>query len=170
MKQAFYHMNPGTVIKGLLLTVLAASSMCAQDATTNQVVMLQVKELNKIDLIGGPLTLVIGGSGGNSVQSGTATDVSTKLLWTSNASNRKIAVASNIASPRFVLRIQAEQLSPGAGVAEPEVTLTNGEPHDLILGVQRAAGSCTLKFTAAAGPEEGVGTESHLITYTITGC
>jgi hypothetical protein len=132
--------------------------------------MLQVRELNKIGLIGGPLTLRIGSLSEDALKPDVAVNASTKLLWTSNGDNRKIAVASNITSPRFILRIRAEQLSPGAGIAEPEVTLKDNEPRDLILEVRRSAGSCTLKFTAAADAEQGVGSESHLITYTITGC
>ncbi len=152
----------------MALTLFGAEVSRSQDRTTTQVVMLQVREINKIDLVGGAVTLQLSDASGDRIED--AVDASTKLLWTSNGDDRKIAVASNVTSPRFVLRIQAEQLSPGSGIAEPEVTLSDKAPHDLILGVHRTAGGCTLKFTAASGPEEGRGLESHLITYTITGC
>ncbi len=141
----------------------------SQQATSTQVVTLRVMELNKIDLVGGPLTLQINSVNDNTVQPNPATDASTKLFWTSNGDARKIAVGSNVASPRFILRIEAAKSGSGAGIAEPEVTLSDNAPHDLILGVQRSAGSCKLTFTAVAEVEQGIGSESHLITYTITG-
>ena len=168
MKRTAFHRKPGLVIPLVAFTILAVQFARAQDRTTTQLVMLQVREINKIGLVGGAVTLQVGSAGGDRLEP--STDASTRLLWTSNGDNRKIAVASNVTSPRFVLRIQAEQINPGSGVAEPEVTLSDNEPHDLILGVRRTAGGCTLKFTAAAEPEEGIGSESHLITYTITGC
>ena len=152
-------------ITGILVTQLAYS----QQAKSAQVVMLSVLELNKIDLVGGSLTLQINAINDNAVQPNAAVDASTKLLWTSNGNARKIAVASNIASPRFILRIEAEKSGSGAGRAEPEVTLSDNSPRDLILGVERSAGSCKLKFTAMAEVGQGIGSESHLITYTITG-
>ena len=141
----------------------------SQQATSTQVVTLRVMELNKIDLVGGPLTLQVNSINDDAGEPNPAIDASTKLLWTSNGDARKIAVGTDIASPRFILKIEAEKSGSGTGVAEPEVTLSDNSPHDLILGVQRSAGSCKLKFTAMASVEEGVGSESHLITYTITG-
>ncbi len=170
MKMIQHDRTPDVAIKLLLFFLLVLQRVAAQDATATQTVMLQVQELNKIDLVGGSLTLQINRIDDAARGPNPAVDVSTKLLWTSNGESRKIAVASDVTSSRFVLKIQAERLSPGSGVAKPEVTLSDNEPHDLILGVQRAAGSCTLKFTALANAAEGTGLESHLITYTITGC
>ena len=68
-----------------------------------------------------------------------------------------------------MLKIEAEKSGPGVGIAEPEVTLSDNAPHDLIVGVERSSGTCTLRFTAVANVEQGIGSEMHLITYTITG-
>jgi hypothetical protein len=157
------------LVDSLLLALFVVPGAYGQKATSAQVIVLQVKQLNKINLIGGPLTLQINSVDDNATEPTPAVDASTKLLWTSNGDNGKIAVGSNITSPRFTLRIEAGAISPGAGIAEPEVTLSDNEPHNLILGVQRSAGSCTLKFTAIADVDQGVGSESRLITYTITG-
>lgn len=169
MQRNFKHIFPGIVFLIALAAILPDQRVYAQQGTSTQVVTLRVMELNKIDLVGGPLTLQINSIHDDAPQPSPAVDASTKLLWTSNGNARKIAVGSNIASPRFILKIEAEKSSSGAGIAEPEITLSDNAPRDLILGVQRSAGSCHLKFTAIADVEEGTGTESRLITYTITG-
>jgi hypothetical protein len=152
-----------------LIGILSAQAVYSQQATSTQVVTLRVVELNKIDLVGGALTLQISNIDENAGQPNPAIDASTKLLWTSNGDARKIAVGSDVVSPRFILKIEAKKSGSGNGFAQPEVTLSDNSPHDLILGVQRSAGSCNLRFTAVATAEQGVGSESHLITYTITG-
>ncbi len=153
---------------GLIATLFAQRSYSQQAAST-QVVTLRVMELNKIGLVGGPLTLQISSIDENATQPNAAIDAGTTLLWTSNGDSRKIAVGSDLVSPRFILKIEAKKSGSGPGVAQPEVTLSDNSPHDLILGVQKSAGSCNLRFTALATTEQGVGSESHLITYTITG-
>ncbi len=162
-------MNRTTTIFGMVLGLLIVPPAFGQKSTARQTITLQVMELNKLDLVGGPLTLQIGGVNDGALEPNPATDASTKLYWTSNGDTRKIAVASNITSPNFILRIEAEKAGNGPGKAEPEVTLSDNAPHDLLVGVERSSGSCTLKFTALANVAAGVGTEQHLITYTITG-
>ena len=169
MKWILKNISLDIVIAVALLGIPLSQRAFSQQVTSTQVVTLRVMELNTIDLVGGPLTLQINTIDDNAAQPNPAIDASTKLLWTSNGDARKIAVGSDIASPRFILKIEAEKSSPGAGIAQPEVTLSDNSPHDLILGVERSAGSCKLKFTAMAAVEEGSGSESHLITYTITG-
>ena len=169
MRWNLRHIILDIVIGGALVGVVATQSAFAQQATSTQVVTLRVMELNKIDLVGGPLTLQVNSINENAGQPNPAIDASTKLLWTSNGDARKIAVGSNITSPRFVLKIEAEKTGVGTGIAQPEVTLSNNAQHDLILGVQRSAGSCKLKFSAVADVAQGIGAESYLITYTITG-
>jgi hypothetical protein len=93
---------------------------------------------------------------------------STKLVWTSNGDSRKITVASNNSSSRYSLRLAAEDVSAGAGLAASEVSFLDNATRDLIVGVTRSAGSCTLRFTGSAAVEQGTGIENHLITYTIT--
>jgi len=169
MNKILKHITLDIVSLILLTGILGIRRSFSQEATSTQVVTLRVMELNKIDLVGGPLTLRINSINEGTVEPNPAIDASTKLLWTSNGDARKIAVASDIASPRFKLKIEAEKSGSGPGIAQPEVTLADDSPHDLILGVQRSAGSCQLKFTAVADVAQGTGSESHLITYTITG-
>lgn len=169
MKKKLSHIILNIVTLTAFTAILGTQSAYGQGATSTQVITLRVLELNTIDLVGGPLTLQINTINDNTAQPDPAVDNSTKLLWTSNGDSRKIAVGSNVASPRFILKIEAEKSGSGAGIAQPEVTLSDNAPHDLILGVQRSAGSCQLRFTAIADAEQGTGSESRLITYTITG-
>lgn len=169
MRRHSLHRIPDIVVALAFLSMAVAGVASAQQVSSSQVVTLRVMELNKIDLVGGPLTLQISSISENMAQPSPAVDASTKLLWTSNGDARKIAVGSNIASPQFILKIEAEKSGSGPGIAQPEVTLSDNAPHDLILGVQRSAGSCQLKFTAIADVQQGIGTETRLITYTITG-
>ncbi len=162
-------MIPKAILLLILLTLSVAQSTRAQKASTRQIVTLRVMELNKLKLVGGPLTLRVAGVDANAVQPNPESDASTTLYWTSNGDTRKIAVASDITSPKFVLKIEAEKTGKGNWMAEPAVTLSDNMPHDLVVGVERSSGSCTLKFTALANVEAGVGSEQHLITYTITG-
>ncbi len=166
------HIHNGIRETAILIMVLGISAIqtsFGQKSAARQILTLQVMELNKLDLVGGPLTLQIVGLNEDAVQPSPVTDANTKLYWTSNGDTRKIAVASNITSPKFVLKIEAEKTGTGAWTPEPEVTLSDNAPHDLVVGVERSSGSCTLKVTALANVEAGTGSEQHLITYTITG-
>jgi hypothetical protein len=157
------------IVSLAILLAFFAPSTWAQKSVATQVVTLRVMELSKVDLVGGPLKLQVSKIDEKAFQPEPATDASTKLLWTSNGENRKITVASNATSSRFLLRIEADGVSEGSGIPANGVTLADQDPHDLILSVRRSAGSCRLKFTAQANAEQGIGTESHLLTYTITG-
>lgn len=94
----------------------------------------------------------------------TVTDRSTRLLWGTNASARKVTASSSLASPRFTLLLLA--LDPTRGSAGPEFALS-AVPHDLLLGVGRSSGWCTLQYTAVALASQGTGTETHIVTFTV---
>lgn len=168
MKASLHHRTLDIVV-GIAILALGFFPLRAQESATRQVLILRVVELSKIDLVGGPLILRINAIDVNANEPNPAVDAKTKLLWTSNGDDSKITVGSNHVSSRFTLRLEAESISPGAGLAASEVMLKENQPQDLILGVRRSAGSCTLRFTAVANVEQGTGSESHLVTYTITG-
>ena len=106
----------------MVIGIFMSQRALSQTSSTRQLVTLQVMELNKLDLEGGPLTLQIGSVNDGAVEPNPETDANTKLCWTSNGDTRKIAVGSNIASPKFILKIEAEKSGNGSGIAEPEVT------------------------------------------------
>jgi hypothetical protein len=63
----------------------------------------------------------------------------------------------------------ALDVSNSAGVPVPEVILSDNTTKDLVIGVSRASGRCKIKFTAAAKISDGIGSETYIITYTISG-
>ena len=94
----------------------------------------------------------------------TVTDQSTNLLWGVNSSGRKVTVSTNLASPRYTLKILA--MNPTQGMAAPEVTLSSA-PQDLLLGIGRSSGTCTLRYTGTALASQGTGNDIHVITFTV---
>lgn len=152
--------------KAASVLFIVTTSLLGQASQARQVVTLQVVELNKIDLSAGKrLGLTI-----DELSSQTAAvSTKTKLVWTSNGENRKITVATNSSQSRYLLRVEPENVNASSTVAASGVSFSDNSTHDLIVGVSRSAGSCTLKFMGIADVVQGPGTESHLITYTITG-
>lgn len=151
------------------LAAVAVGSAFAQDASTTQTLTLQVAETNRIDVSQRSLTMVINQASletGNPVE---ATNDDGNLIWITNGENKKITVATNNASPRFLVRVQALDITGSTGVAAPEITLKDNTTRDLVMGITRCWGKCKIRFMASAKISDGVGTETHIITYTITG-
>lgn len=169
-------MKPNTILKQtppvlLLALCLAMSpaSAVAQGVSTRQIVTLEVLELNKIDVNLNALTMIIQEA---DVQAGVPLPVSNSdgaLFWMTNGENKKITVASNIAAPRFTLRLQATDVLQDAGVSLPEIALNDAQTKDFIVGVSRTIGRCHIRYTASTLVAAGVGRETYVITYTITG-
>jgi hypothetical protein len=156
-------------ISKTLVTVLTmASSLHAQGSSAQQGLILRVMELNKLGLIGGSLKLTIDKIHANQFAPAPAVNANTTLLWTSNGENKKITVASSNNNPRYALRVAPQEMSPGAGVAAPEVSFSDNKNHDFIVGLNRAAGKCVIQFTAATELAKGIGSDTHVITFTIT--
>lgn len=154
-----------TLAAALLILLLQPASQ-AQNGKAQQQLIMRVNELSAIDLSVPSLNLIINQAPieGDFI---TASNSDGFLLWTTNGENRKITVASDQPSPRYTLKVLAENISNKGGVAGPEVTLNDDKNHDLILGVSRTAGRCVLRLTAISTLEEGIGSESRLLTYTI---
>lgn len=156
------------ISKVLACLILAAASLQAQGSTTKQVLTLQVMELNKIDLVGGSLALVINNVDPNDLYPLPSANTKTTLVWTSNGESKKITVARNGTSPKYSLRVVAENITSRTGLAASEVTFSDYSTHDLIVGVSKSSGRCVIRFTAVASVEQGTGLDMHVITFTIT--
>jgi hypothetical protein len=91
-------------------------------------------------------------------------DANTQLLWGVNSSAKKITAASSLASPRFTLKVFA--LNPSKGTSAAEFVL-NSAAHDLLLNIGRSSGSCVLRYTAQALASQGVGSDLHVVTFTV---
>ena len=152
-----------TISKVLACLILAIGSLKAQ-GSINQVLTLQVMELNKIDLAAG---LAVNSVDPTDFAQLCATGAKTTLVWTSNGEDKKITVAIS-GAPRDGLRIIAEEISPAAGVTSAEVRISKNSTRDLIVGVTKSAGKCVIRFTATSIAGQGIGTDTNVITFTIT--
>jgi hypothetical protein len=95
---------------------------------------------------------------------GPVTNTATSLLWGINSSLKKVTVATNLAAPKYTLKLLA--VSPSTGTAAPEVTLST-IAADFMTNIGRSSGTCTLQYSGYALASTGVGSDSHTITFTI---
>lgn len=168
MSRSLKHIAP-RVSKVVALLWLAAASALGQEGSTSQTLTLQVFETNKIDVSQKAISLVINQA---SLETGApveAVNEDGNLIWLTNGENKKITVVSDNASPRFLVKVNALDITGSTGVASPEVSLNDNTIKDLITGVTRSWGKCKIRFVASAKVSDGTGTESHVITYTVTG-
>ncbi len=94
------------------------------------------------------------------------TDQSSTLAWGTNSNTlNKITVSTNLASPKYVLQVEA--VNPTSGGSAGVVTVSTS-PKDLVTTVARTMGTCSLLYTVTALASQGMGTDSHTITFTIT--
>ncbi len=154
----------------VFVTVLALLETAhAQGASARQVVTLEVLELNRIDINMMSLTLTIQDANAQAGITIPAANSDGVLFWTTNGENKKITVASSNASPRFELKLMAVDVTPRAGVPVPEIIFNDTQTKDFITGVTKTSGRCQIRYTASAPIQAGVGRETYVITYTITG-
>jgi len=149
----------------LILFGLLALPARAQYGSASHTVTITVAEINQLQVIGGAVSMTIDGAGVPAGQDQmTATNQLTSLGWGTNAGSRKITVATNLAAQLFALKLLA--VNPTVGTAAPEVTLST-LASDLLLNIGRSLGSCQLRYTGVALASQGMGTDSHTITFTI---
>ena len=157
------------MMKGLRLAIcvvfaaaLASAAMAGPSA--GHQVTVQVNAINELALTGGNITLTVStATAGQEPDS--VTNNACSLAWTDNQANRKITVATNLASPLFTLKVLAQSVTGGS--AAPEVTLSN-TAADFVTGVSKTTGGCTLRYATAVTAAQGTGTDVHTVTYTLT--
>jgi hypothetical protein len=169
MKRVRLQMAEG--MRGLAaLVLLTLSSASAQEqANTSQILTLQVVETNRIDISQKSLTLVINQA---SLESGAPVEAVNEegmLVWITNGENKKVTVASNNPSPKFLLKMHALDITGGSGVAASDAILNDNTTKDLISGISKSFGRCKIHLAASAKVGDGIGTETYTLTYTITG-
>jgi hypothetical protein len=147
------------------MAILGATPSAFAQATARHNVTVQVNAITAVQVSAGTVNLNISNAVAVAGQDAmTVTNQSTNLLWGVNSSTRKITVSTNLAAPRYTLKIVA--LNPTQGLAAPEVTLSSA-PHDLLLGIGRSTGTCTLRYTGTALASQGTGNDIHVITFTV---
>ena len=152
-----------------ILGILTVPPAFGQEASTKQILTLQVFETNLIDITQRAVTMVINQA---SLETGSpveAVNEEGNLIWVTNGDNKKITVASNNASPRYLVKVHALDITGSTGVAAPEFTLNDNTTRDLVMGITRSFGRCKIRYVASSKVTDGIGTEMHVITYTITG-
>lgn len=156
--------------RSLSLTLLVLALVMLPTITKGQVVT------NSITVIVQPITVVqvsvgilsFSFSGSNAIAGQDQmilADQTSTLSWGTNSSSKKITVSTDLSSPKYTLQIEA--VSPTAGVAASPATLST-VAADLITGIGRSMGSCSLRYTVIALASQGTGTDSHTITFTVT--
>jgi hypothetical protein len=152
-----------------LVLLTLSSAVAQQEANTSQILTLQVIETNRIDISQKSLTLVINQA---SLESGSPVEAVNEdgvLVWITNGENKKVTVASNNPSPRFLVKMRALDISGGSGTAASDAILNDNTTKDLISGISKSFGRCKIHMAASAKVSDGIGTETYTIAYTITG-
>lgn len=142
--------------KVLLILILMSPSVRPQASVINQTITLHVAELNSMVV---PQEPIIVSSEGPPVDASAVT----RLIWTSTGPGTKVSVAQPV--PQGTLRISVRDLDHRAAAVR-DVTITDSSTVDLLQGLGRSAGSCTLELSLLS---EGWLSFPLLILYTITG-
>lgn len=161
--------------QGALLARTAATIAllcCAQQALAQiygsgtHTISVQVAPITVMTVQGGTVAMNVTNANVTAgVDAITIQDQSSKLLWGTNSSARKITAQSSLAAPLFELRLVAT--SPTRGTPGPEMVLGT-TPKNLMLDIGRSLGNCTLRYTGTALASRGIGTDIHTITFTVT--
>jgi len=147
-----------------LIVVLGQSGL-SQAQTSSHTVRVTVSEITNVQVVGGVVNLTVDAAAATAGQDLMAVvDQTTSLAWGTNGGSKKVTVATNLAPPKYTLKLLA--VSPTQGSPAPEVSLSN-LATDFLLGIARSMGTCQLRYTVEALASLGTGTDAHLITFTI---
>ena len=141
----------------------------AQQSTAAQRLTLRIGEVNVISLTQPVVQFILDQTQQVNNDTVSVTNSEGMLLWTSNGENQKITIATNRIAPRYILKVNAINLATNSGLTANEAVLRDNSTHDLIMGVTRSSGKCSLGITASASLAAGIGIEAQTLTYTITG-
>jgi hypothetical protein len=156
------------IVTGFLLAVLLlafVASEAAAGSTDSHTVTVTVNAINEIGITGGNITLTLSSATPGQDPDDATDDTTCDLAWTTNESGKKITVETNLASPKFTLKVVAQNVTGGTAAAE--VTLSD-TATDFVTGIATTTGSCDLAYTASATAGEGTGSDVHTVTYTLT--
>ena len=148
----------------LFLASLVLTGTAFAADTASHTVTVTVSAINEVSISGGNVSLAI--NSGSSSGPATASDATTAdLLWSTNESNKKITVATSLATVDYPLTVEA--LNVTGGTSGGQVTLST-TAQDLVTGISLTSGTADLSYEASAAASAGVGSNAHTVTYTIT--
>jgi len=146
-----------------LIFVFPAVSLAGNTAT--HTVTVKVEPINEIAITGGDVTLLVKPDASDPDSLQATDDTSCDLVWTSNQTDKKITVASDLHSPGFPLKAAARNLTGGASA--PETTLST-TPNDFVTGISRTTGMCDVRYMVDVPEADVQGCDTHTITYTLS--
>jgi len=154
-------------IRQRVLSLVGLLSFCGMvwaGNTANHTITVTVSTTNELSITGGNFTLTISAATAGCNPTDATDNTTTDLNWTTtDVANKKITVATSLASPTFTLKVVAQTVSGGTAA---EVTLST-TAADFVTGISTTIGTCDLSYTAQA-TAQGTGSDAHVVTYTLT--
>ena len=135
--------------------------------SVNHTVTVTVDPVSIIQINGGIISLNITGANATAGvdQMSSLPNETSLLIWGTNTSPRKITIKTNAdASRKFSLKALA--ISPTVGAAALEVTLSDTD-QEFITDIGQSTGSANVRYTGIALASQGIGTDTHTITFTV---
>jgi len=137
----------------------------AQLGSDNHTITVRVLQITGLQVNVGSVSMSITGAG---LQAGqdtmTVTNQTSILTWGTNLNNMKTTASTNLASPRFSLKVVATNNTAGTPAAERVLSTTSG---DFLLNMGRSSGTCRIRYTGVARAQQGTGVDNHVITFTV---
>ncbi len=152
----------GTAVLGVVLG-LTGLAMAAN--TADHTVTVTVEAINEAAITGGDLILTINSATAGSEPDDAVDNTTCDLAWTTNEATKKITVETDLVAPTFALKALAQNVT--GGTAAIEVTLSTTATN-FVTGVDKTTGGCDLQYTASATAAQGIGSDIHKVTYTLT--
>ncbi|MGQ9729933.1 MAG: hypothetical protein ACUVX8_01545 [Candidatus Zipacnadales bacterium] len=148
------------------LTTVGFVAIAHSQDSDSHIVTVTVLERNSILVLGGDITLFV-----NPLNPTPTIDESCDLMWFCNGpGNRKITVRSDLVNPRYELTVEAINLRGNGrnpGISAGVVPLRDGVDRDFITQIRSSLGSADLRYAASATWAAGIGTDIHVVTYTL---
>jgi hypothetical protein len=160
----------------LIIAAIVAAAVSSAQETASHTVTVLVLEQNDIRVVGGDITISVIPPPTGSV---TVTNDSCDLYWATNSNRmKKITVQTDLATPRYHLTVDPGNITeivgnpkngkPGQRASAQPVVLAGLAPIDFIDKIQRIYATCDLVYAATVSAGDGLGSETHTITYTLT--
>jgi len=148
-----------------LFLILLPQSLFCQSASRSHTVTVIVNPITVMQLSTGTVNLNITGADAIAGQDEmSVTDQSTTIYWGTNCLAQKITIETNLDPQQFKVMSLAVSQTGGTPV-EAEISTT---PKDFLRDIERSSGNTRVRYTGIALASQGIGTDSHLITFTIT--
>jgi len=163
MKSFFSKMVIYPIAIAIFLLLSTQAAFC--QVSRSHTVTVIVNPVTVMQLSTGTVNLNITGADAIAGQDEmSVTDQSTTIYWGTNCLAQKITIETNLDPQQFKVMSLAVSQTGGTPV-EAEISTT---PKDFLRDIERSSGNTRVRYTGIALASQGIGTDSHLITFTIT--